>query len=407
MNKRFGAVLALALGLVGAPPAAAQFRVAYFDSAGTGVAKWIVTKTPPPTGDPSVIELSVRASGDWGMISIADVPSTVPASSPTYDFRSSVTGASGGSPRMVLRLRNEAGELGGGVLQPASVVAGQWTHMDGQSGWENYGGTCGYRPNVSYSELLACHPGASVVSLEMFSDSSWLYPAGYELLVDNITFGPEQPIANQDVDFLSRPPTPPVVGETVEVKPLGLVRVSLPEGTGTGNYVPLQAATSIPVGSVVDTRRGEVRLQSAVDNRGQLQSGRFSKGRFLVRKPRSTSDAGITQLRMLGAAPAPCPPGSARAARLVRRMWSDVRRRLRHRGSRANAAASAPTPKGGIRVVAQHSTATAQNAAWRTVDRCDGTLTRVTRGKVVVRDLRRGRSIELRAGKRGSYLARP
>ena len=37
-------------------------------------------------------------------------------------------------------------------------------------------------------------------------------------------------------------------------------------------------------------------------------------------------------------------------------------------------------------------------------DRCDGTLTKVSQGTVVVRDLRRRKNILLRSGK--SYLAR-
>jgi hypothetical protein len=37
-------------------------------------------------------------------------------------------------------------------------------------------------------------------------------------------------------------------------------------------------------------------------------------------------------------------------------------------------------------------------------DRCDGTLTKVRRGRLVVRDLPRGRSVNLKAGQ--SYLAR-
>ena len=40
---------------------------------------------------------------------------------------------------------------------------------------------------------------------------------------------------------------------------------------------------------------------------------------------------------------------------------------------------------------------------WVTADRCDGTLTRVKRGSVRVRDFRRRRSIIVRAGK--SYFA--
>jgi hypothetical protein len=38
------------------------------------------------------------------------------------------------------------------------------------------------------------------------------------------------------------------------------------------------------------------------------------------------------------------------------------------------------------------------------IDRCDGTLTKVKRGKVAVRDSRRRKTILVRAGK--SYLAR-
>ena len=41
---------------------------------------------------------------------------------------------------------------------------------------------------------------------------------------------------------------------------------------------------------------------------------------------------------------------------------------------------------------------------WETIDRCDGTLTKVRRGVVVVRDNRKRRNITVRAGK--SYLAR-
>jgi hypothetical protein len=41
---------------------------------------------------------------------------------------------------------------------------------------------------------------------------------------------------------------------------------------------------------------------------------------------------------------------------------------------------------------------------WLTADRCDGTLTKVTRGRVAVRDFRRKKTILVRTGKR--YLAR-
>ena len=59
---------------------------------------------------------------------------------------------------------------------------------------------------------------------------------------------------------------------------------------------------------------------------------------------------------------------------------------------------------GRFRTSGRYSAATVRGTIWDTVDRCDGTLTKVNRGVVVVRDFRKRRNITLRAGK--SYLAR-
>jgi hypothetical protein len=59
---------------------------------------------------------------------------------------------------------------------------------------------------------------------------------------------------------------------------------------------------------------------------------------------------------------------------------------------------------GRFRSRGRYSAATVRGTIWDTADRCDGTLTRVRRGVVVVRDFRRHRNITVRAGK--SYLAR-
>jgi hypothetical protein len=83
-----------------------------------------------------------------------------------------------------------------------------------------------------------------------------------------------------------------------------------------------------------------------------------------------------------------------------------LERRARARASSSSSAtASARAPTGGFRVRARYSTATAQDAAWITFDRTDGTMTRVQRGRVVVEDLNRDRKVVLRAG--GRHLARP
>jgi len=53
----------------------------------------------------------------------------------------------------------------------------------------------------------------------------------------------------------------------------------------------------------------------------------------------------------------------------------------------------------------RHSHATVCGTRWLTEGRCDGTLTRVTNGAVVVRDFGRRRSVLVPAGH--SYLAKP
>jgi hypothetical protein len=86
-------------------------------------------------------------------------------------------------------------------------------------------------------------------------------------------------------------------------------------------------------------------------------------------------------------------------------------RRCRSAGSgrRASAAASVirrlrARARGRFRTRGRHSAATVRGTVWVSADRCDGTLTRVTRGRVAVRDFRRRRTVVVRAGK--SYLAR-
>ena len=166
-------------------------------------------------------------------------------------------------------------------------------------------------------------------------------------------------------------------------------------------FVPLTEARQIPIGSFLDTKRGTVRLRTATGSSNGAQTGDFARGLFQVLQSRSRSARGLTDLVLKGGSFARrvCgSPGRAKAAalrrRTVRRLRSNARGRFRTRG--------------------RHSAATVRGTVWETTDRCDGTLTKVTRGAVVVRDLRRRRNIVVAAGKRtrapgggrGSYLAR-
>ena len=192
---------------------------------------------------------------------------------------------------------------------------------------------------------------------------------------------------------------PPALGQTVSVNVVkGDVFVKLPSGSGTSptarasqtGFVPLTEARTIPVRSILDTRKGTVALRSARNRAGKLQSGRFSAGVFQVLQSRKRKAKGLTELRLKGSAAAfrRCGNGGARAA-LSRRAI----RRLRARA------------RGRYRTGGRYSAATVRGTTWITKDSCAGTLTTVKRGKVAVRDFRLKKTIVVPAGK--SYLAKP
>lgn len=155
-------------------------------------------------------------------------------------------------------------------------------------------------------------------------------------------------------------------------------------------FVPLSEARQVPVGSFLDTRRGTVRLQSARDRRGTRQTGTFLNSLFQVRQSRKRRLKGRTDLVLKGGNFSRCrtvrrgKPTAALSRRTIRRLRANARGRFRTGG--------------------RNSSATVRGTIWDIADRCDGTLTRVRRGSVVVRDFRRKRNIVVRAGK--SYLAR-
>ena len=196
----------------------------------------------------------------------------------------------------------------------------------------------------------------------------------------------------------------PDVGEEVNVGPVGdgpvliairgvTARAGKARASQKGlTFVPLTEAMQIPVGSFLDTKRGSVDLVSATGRGSRTQRGRFRSGIFQVLQSRARRAKGLTELRLKGSSFRACRRGrrggSARAAQLSRRTI----RRLRAKA------------KGRFRTRGRRSSATVRGTIWTTADRCDGTLTSVRRGLVVVRDFRRKKNVLVRAGKR--YLAR-
>jgi hypothetical protein len=180
----------------------------------------------------------------------------------------------------------------------------------------------------------------------------------------------------------------PVLGSTVVVKVKGkLVRIRRP---GTTKFVELKGSTSIPVGSVLDTLKGKVKLTSAKDAAGHRQTAHFAGGVFKVLQ--GATDP-LTTLRLVGKL-----RGCGASARRVEAAAAAARKR---RGRRLWGSG-----KGSFRTQGRRSAATITGTRWLVADLCDGsTLTRVKSGTVSVRDFVRDRTITLGPGE--EYLARP
>ena len=155
------------------------------------------------------------------------------------------------------------------------------------------------------------------------------------------------------------------------------------------SFTAIREPREVVIGSLVDTRKGTVRLTSSANARTGIQDSEFAGGLFQVLQSRRRSAKALTEVRMKGSSFSSCSRtrgkrASAAARRVIRRLRGKGRGRFRTRG--------------------RYSAATVRGTTWTVEDRCDGTLTRVTRGRVAVRDFRRRRTITVRAGK--SYLAR-
>jgi hypothetical protein len=139
------------------------------------------------------------------------------------------------------------------------------------------------------------------------------------------------------------------------------------------------------MGTTFDTSKGRVNLVSAASNvPGPTQKAWFYKGVFKVRQSKGrkplTTLAMTGKLQCGGASQA----NAAAAKKKKRRLWGNGKGRFRTRG--------------------KHSAATVVGTRWLVEDRCNGTLTRVKKGKVRVQQFKPRRTIILRAGQK--YFAK-
>jgi streptogramin lyase len=259
-----------------------------------------------------------------------------------------------------------------------------------------------YGPSLDYGTTTpTAYAGSGYDLNQVLASVDGLAPSTkyhYRVVAENdagVTIGPDRVFATGALPVTEPAPLPlplpepkpePEFAKTIVAEGDG-VRFKAPGGT----WQDLEAGAELPVGVALDARAGKVDLMSA-GCRGGVQKGTFGGGVFSVRQPRS--GCGRVDVYLRGGSFKSCARRASRGSaslasasrtRRVRRLWG------RDSG-------------GSFRSHGRHSHATVRGTRWLTVDRCDGTLTRVTNGAVVVRDFRRHRRVLVRAGH--SYLAK-
>jgi hypothetical protein len=201
---------------------------------------------------------------------------------------------------------------------------------------------------------------------------------------------------------------PPEAGQTAVVKLLsGDVFVKLPTKTSLGfdgmrapfqdaGFVPLKGVASVPVGSTVDARKGELQVQSAAngyaakDRKARRTEARIRAGMFTIKqarlKKKAKKSASIsTDIGLVTPAGAATACAASKTSKGVVRSLSLV-------------------AKGVLRTLGGAANATAKNATFITTDRCDGTLTQVGKGKVSVAIKGKKKPVTVRSGQ--GYFAK-
>jgi hypothetical protein len=180
------------------------------------------------------------------------------------------------------------------------------------------------------------------------------------------------------------PPQPSFAKSVVLAPVSGKVLVRVP---GAAYSTHLTGASTVPVGTVVDTTSGRVRLTSANPQTGRVQSGQFFEGTFQIRQMRSAGGLVSLLLRDATSRQSGCSAARAHATAASKRILGLLR---------GNA-------KGHFRTVGRFSAATVLGTNWGVRDRCDGTLTVVRKGAVAVDDFVLHKTVIVRTGQ--TYLA--
>ena len=190
-------------------------------------------------------------------------------------------------------------------------------------------------------------------------------------------------------ELVQAPPPPdeelpdPVPHKNVNALPKsGTVKIKLP---GSDEFVELAEGQQIPLGTIVDTRKGRVTIVAAA---GSGQTADFYQGLFRLSQTKGKKPITVlTLVEKLSCAKKKKQANAAAKKKRKRRLWGNGQGRFRTKG--------------------KHSAATVVGTIWLVEDRCTSTLTRVRRGKVRVRDFVKKKNVIVKAGKKYVARARP
>ncbi len=178
------------------------------------------------------------------------------------------------------------------------------------------------------------------------------------------------------------PTATPVAGKSVAgTVAEGKVLVKTPGG----KFVALDPSKPIPLGSTIDTKDGAILLTAQQKKNGKPQTAKFFDGIFKITQTRTTTDLTLNEALAKCAKRTTAHAAAKKKKPKTRKLWGDGSGSFRTRG--------------------QYSAATVRGTRWLVQDSCSGTLTKVSKGVVTVRDLVKRKTVIVRAGKK--YLARP
>ena len=174
----------------------------------------------------------------------------------------------------------------------------------------------------------------------------------------------------------------PGVRKNVNLEPeSGTVKIKEPKSK---RFHVMKEGEQVPIGTIVDTRKGRVTLIAAASKTttatAQFFDGLFKIGQTKGKKPTTV----LTLTEKLTGCKATGKASTAAKKKKKRRLWGDGKGRF--------------TTKG------KHSAATVVGTKWLVEDRCTSTLTKVARGRVKVRDFVKHKTVFVKKGHR--YIAR-